>query len=217
MHSPHNLSYYFKKTPPNRWHLPKNMPGLIFITDCHKITDMDKTIKALPDNTLVIIRDYLHPKREHFAHRIRELCAIKKHPVLIAKTAALANKLAVDGIHLPEHDMAAAAYWRKKKPNWIITVAIHSRTALKKAQSFPVNAVLASPVFPTTSHKTTHPIGIKELAEWLKITTLPLYALGGINYHNIAPLLALPIAGVAAIDGFSTSNTTKSTFLQHSD
>jgi thiamine-phosphate pyrophosphorylase len=90
--------------------------------------------------------------------------------------------------------------WRK--PGWLVTAAAHSPQALFRAWRSGADAALLSPVFPTTSHPKTRPMGIMRFASWCGASPLAVYALGGVTPANARRLKDCGAEGVAGIGGF---------------
>jgi len=68
--------------------------------------------------------------------------------------------------------------------NLLITVAAHSRAGLHFAEICGADAVLLSPVFRTTTHPHTRPLGVHKFNLLSMGVQIPIYALGGINTNN---------------------------------
>ncbi|MBL4800792.1 MAG: thiamine phosphate synthase [Emcibacter sp.] len=189
-----------------------NLPPAFFITDQKAVPQPEKIIARLPDNTAVIFRDYDHPTRETLGHDLVRACHARDLLFLVAGDRALAEALGADGIHLPEALTQHATEIRAMHPNWLITVACHSLSALKQVESLSIDAALVSPVFPTLSHPetlsgTVPTLGVTGVEAYVTATSLPLYALGGITQENAPQLKDTGLAGLAAIRGFGGENT----------
>jgi thiamine-phosphate pyrophosphorylase len=92
--------------------------------------------------------------------------------------------------------------WRHRR-HWLITVAVHSRQALRQAAMCGADAALLSPVFATASHPDERPLGLEGFNLLAAQAGLPVYALGGINANNAARLLSGRAVGIAAITAFA--------------
>ena len=93
--------------------------------------------------------------------------------------------------------------WRYRK-NWTITVSAHSKVALKRAEMSGADAALLSPVFKTSSHPNTRPLGISRFSALAHNSKIPVYAMGGINNENAHLLINSPAVGIAAITALYT-------------
>ena len=178
------------------------LPPLILITDARRLPDPAGAAERLPRGSAVLLRDYGMVGREALARRLAAVARRRGLKLLIAGDAQLAIRIGADGIHLPEARAGEARRWRHRG-NWLITVAAHSRAALRYAAMCGADAALLSPVFATESHPGQRPleaVGFNRLAAH---APLPVYALGGIDRDNAARLLTGCAAGIAAIGAFA--------------
>ncbi len=119
--------------------------------------------------------------------------------MLIANDPALADRVGAAGLHLSEANVARAAEWRARRPNWLITTAAHSLAACATARRFRANAVFLSPIFATASHRDSKHLGAPQARVIAANAPLPVYALGGLNGTKVRRLMRSQFAGLAAI------------------
>ncbi len=181
----------------------KLLPPHIFITDTSRV-DVIATVKNLPGNSAVILRDYrlTQNERRELGKEIRKICLARKIFFLIAKDIPLALELHADGIHLPEFMAGSIRKWRNKKPGWLITAAAHSRPALVKALDSGADAVLLSPFFETASHPGRPGMGAFRARKTAGKFVNRVYGLGGILPKREKLVESLGFAGVAAVSGY---------------
>jgi thiamine monophosphate synthase len=72
-----------------------------------------------------------------------------------------------------------------------------------KCNALRIDAALVSPVFSTKSHLMPHPLGISKFQTMAKASSIPVYALGGINNNNATRLINSPAIGIAGISAIS--------------
>ncbi|MDP7641602.1 MAG: thiamine phosphate synthase, partial [Alphaproteobacteria bacterium] len=135
----------------------------------------------------------------------RRLAEVARHhglKMLIPGHARLAIRVGAAGIQQPEARAGEARRWRYRR-QWLITVAAHSRQALRHAAMCGADAALLSPVFATASHPGMHALGPDRFNMLAARAALPVYALGGVTHGNAARLLSGRAAGIAAIDAFA--------------
>ena len=178
------------------------LPPLLFLTDDQRTPNPVAAIATLPQNCAVIFRHYTSPDRIALAERCRQAAATHGHLFLVAGDYGLASAVKADGMHLPDHMAHQAHRLRQRRPHWRITLAAHSTRAVYNANTLDVDAVLASPVFPTQSHPLRASLGPMQLARWCKISTRPVYGLGGVTPSNILRLKGTGLDGIAAIGAF---------------
>jgi thiamine-phosphate pyrophosphorylase len=175
------------------------LPSLIFMTEEERVVDPVSAMRDLPKGTAVILRHRDRRHREAYAREMNALARARRSALLIAGDAPLAARLGARGAHFPEAQIGEVAHWRAMRPHWLITVAAHSeRTAIKAARA-GADAVLLAPVFPTRSHPETRGLGPLVTRVIASRSSLPLYALGGVDEKNVARLAGAKLAGFAAI------------------
>jgi thiamine-phosphate pyrophosphorylase len=127
--------------------------------------------------------------------------------VLVAGDWRLAREVGADGLHLPEVAIRrGSGRWRRmRRPDWIVTAAAHSPTAIRLAARLGVDAVLLSPVFATASHPGARTVGPVRFARWTRESPVPVYALGGLDASHGRRLRGSGAAGFAAIAGLMSS------------
>jgi len=178
-----------------------DLPPLILMTDENRVPDPVSAARLLPRGSAVILRHTEAKARAEMAHALMSIARGFGLRVLIAGDPALAEAVGAVGLHLPEARAGEAAHWRALRPSWLITAAAHSLRALNVANRAGADAALLAPVFATASHPGREPLGALRARIMAAHTTLPVYALGGINANTIARLKDAPFAGIAAIEG----------------
>ncbi len=185
---------------PSRSDLP-GLPVLILMTDPVRLPDPAAAIAQLPRGMAVIFRDYEAPDRAATADRLRRLCRQRRLVFLVAGDWRLALAVRADGLHLPEGRVRHGdAVWRRaRRPGFLITQAAHGRRAIAAADRRGIDAVLLAPVFATASHADAKPLGPIRFARLVRLSPLPVYALGGMTPGTARRLRGIRIAGIAAI------------------
>lgn len=184
--------------------LAGRLPALVLMTDEKRLADPRAAALALPKGSAVIVRHTVSKARAKLAHALAEIARDNSLVLLIAGDAELADEVRADGLHLPEVHLAEAAHWRGLRPQWLITVAAHSATALRRAAEAGAHAAFLAPVFATKSHPDAQPLGPMRFINMARGAGLPVYALGGINAANVGRLAQARVAGIAAVEGLST-------------
>jgi thiamine monophosphate synthase len=194
-------------------------PVSIFFTDRKKISDFEETIKNLPQDSAIVVREYDLGKkdREIFAKKIIDLAHQKNLKILIGKDFLLAKKIKADGVHFSDFDKLPLQFFRKQSlpKRFIFSLACHSYKAFLKFKKLQPEMLFISPVFPTTSHVNSKAIGLKKLAqisfknESSNYLPARIYALGGVNSKNIQAIRKLGLAGFGAIDFFKHNSFVK--------
>ena len=190
----------------------KDLPVSVFFSNRAFITSLESTIKHLPKNSAIIIREYdLEEKdREIFAKKIVALARPLGLKILVGKDLSLAKKIKADGVHFSDFDKLPLQFFQQKNfpEKFIFSFSCHNLKSALKAQKSGFDMIFISPIFPTTSHLNTKNMGLKNLAKIsLKTKSTPycessFYALGGINSQNLSSIRKLNLAGFGTISLF---------------
>lgn len=178
-----------------------NLPPLLFFTDPDRTPRPWATAARLPAGSGVVFRHFGRADAYDTALRLREATAGRDGLLLIGLDAELAERVGADGVHLPERALDQAGTLSAARPDWRITGAVHSLQGLDAATG--LDAVIVSPIFRaggTSSSKT--PLGLPGLTRSVGASSVPVYALGGIDSRNARSLIgsgACGLAGVASI------------------
>jgi len=132
------------------------LPPLLLITDAQRLPDPAGAAERLPSGSAVLLRDYDMVARDALAFELAEVARRRDVKLLIAGNPALAIRVGAAGIHLPEARAGEAWHWRHRR-QWLITIAAHSRQALRQAAMCGADAALLSPVFATASRAIAKP------------------------------------------------------------
>ncbi len=140
------------------------------------------------------------------ARELRRRTAIRGVKLIINDRADIARLVGAEGVHLGQDDLASTDARRILGPGAIIGRSTHDIAQLATAGDDPANDYLAyGPVFATTSKDDPDPVrGLADLGQAAARCRLPLVAIGGINYANIAGVISAgadAAAIIGAIDG----------------
>lgn len=148
-------------------------------------------------------------------YNIKKLCHSFKALVLINNNWKLALKTSVDGVHfdLPPNNMKEINEVIENKLIKGLTLSNHL-DLIRWAHHHDFNYFSFCSMFPSASAGECEIVNFESVQKARKLTSLPLFAAGGINLHNIEQLAALPIDGVAVISSImNADNTEKATQL----
>jgi 8-oxo-dGTP diphosphatase len=106
-------------------------------------------------------------------------CAAK---VLLSGDVALAQEVRADGVQLTAIQLAEL----KSRPaiDWC-AASCHSADELRRAEALGCDFALLSPVLPTKSHPGVPHLGWEKFAAMAAGSTIPVYALGGLNQEDM--------------------------------
>lgn len=167
------------------------------------LSGLDGALAALPIGQVQLRRrDRGSPDWRALAVAAAELCAargagfmVNGHPDLLA---GLPNEV---GLHLPASGLREVSS-RPVAPRRLLSCACHDTGELAQAERVGVDQALIGPVMPTRTHPGAEPLGWEGLSALAARTTLPLYALGGLEPDDLTRARAAGAVGVAGIRGF---------------
>lgn len=126
-------------------------------------------------------------------------CAVHRAEVLVHGDQALAEAHGI-GLHLP----AAGLMKRRKRDfpeNMAFAASCHDADQLRHAESLGCDFAVLGAIKPTASHPGQPGIGWAQFALLREHTSLPIYAIGGLNAGDLADARTQGAQGVAAIRG----------------
>jgi len=129
------------------------LPALLFFTDPARVADPEAVAQRLPRGAGVVFRTFGAPDAIEQGLRLRAITTARELILLVGADIALAETIGADGVHLPERLRDQAAALRRLRPKVLITVAAHSRAAVKAAGALDVDALVVSPVLPATARR----------------------------------------------------------------
>lgn len=183
--------------------LPKVAPPpLLVFTDPIRLPRPWEIVEHLPPGAGLVYRAFGAGDAVAVAERLRTITRERGVVLLIGMDADLADRVGADGVHLPERCLSAAYALGGKRPDWLLTGAVHSVEAAERARD--LDAVVLSPIFPAGGTSAARPaLGLDALAEACRRSAVPVYALGGIDADLAETLTDSGACGIAGIDAFA--------------
>ena len=179
------------------------VPPLLFFTEPYRTPRPWEIAARMPAGSGVVYRPFGAVDALETALRLRDVTRRRGMALLIGLNADLADRVEADGLHLPERTLSAAWALSGKRPDWILTGAVHSVEAARAARD--LDAVVLSPIFPAGGASAAKPtLGVESLTEGAKGLTRVI-ALGGITAANAGALQGSGACGIAAIGGIATA------------
>lgn len=181
-----------------------NLPPLLFFTDPDRTPRPWETAAQLPAGSGVVFRHFGRANAYDTALRLREATAGRDGLLLIGLDAELAERVGADGVHLPERALDQAKAVSGARPDWRVTGAVHRLQMLHATSE--LDAVVVSPIFQaggTSSGKT--PLGLPGLSKFVRTSTVPVYALGGIDSTSAPSLIGSGACGLAGISAIQSA------------
>lgn len=182
---------------------PSRVPPLLFLTDPGRTPRPWEIATRMPAGSAIVYRGFGRPEALDEAQRLRAMTRERGMTLLIGRDADLADQVAADGVHLPERALSAAYALSGRRPDWIVTGAVHSVEAALRVRD--LEAVLLSPIFPAGGLSGARPaLGIEALNAACAGPTR-VFALGGVTVDTVGTLAGTGCAGLAAIEGIASA------------
>ncbi|MGZ8394438.1 MAG: thiamine phosphate synthase, partial [Nitrospira sp.] len=118
----------------------------------------------------------------------------------------LAMAVDADGVHLGQEDLPIAYARQLLGPDKIIGLSTHNMAQVREVIPGEPDYIGFGPIF-STSTKTDHDpvVGLEGLRAVRSLTTLPLFAIGGITAERSREVMAAGADGVAVISAILTA------------
>ncbi len=123
----------------------------------------------------------------------------------------LARLVEADGVHLGQDDLPVKEARRILGPEALVGVSTHNMEQVRQAILDGASYVGVGAAFPTeTKAKAEYP-GLEFIRQAMAETTLPAFAIGGINVGNVGQLAAIGVKRVAVSSGIARSDEPRAT------
>ncbi|MDR3398563.1 MAG: thiamine phosphate synthase [Pandoraea sp.] len=132
------------------------------------------------------------------AERALTCCRRYDARLLLNAPIDVAEALPADGIHLTSTRLMACTCRPLAYGQWV-SAACHDEQQVRHASAIGVDLLTISPVLPTATHTTAVPLGWSRLRELVALTSVPVYALGGMSPDTLVQARDAGAHGIAAI------------------
>ncbi|WP_460969853.1 thiamine phosphate synthase [Spirosoma migulaei] len=120
--------------------------------------------------------------------------------LIINDRVDIALAIDADGVHVGQDDMPCALVRSLIGPDKIIGLSINNLTELEAARDADVDYLGIATIFPTgTKQDTSSLLGLAGLRAICQQTSLPTFAIGGINATNIQSIRQTGASGAAVV------------------
>lgn len=154
-------------------------------------------IRRLPAGSGVIFRHYALPdgERRRLFAKVRHICRLRGHRLLLAGDARLARKWGADGVHGREARLHMG----------LQSAPVHNVREIAEARRNGAILLFLSPLYATRSHPGKRPLGPSRFVQLARLCHPALViALGGMTRARAAKWPCELVHGWAAIDAFSS-------------
>ncbi len=127
----------------------------------------------------------------------------------------LAVALDADGVHLGQDDLPLRLAKELLGSRKIIGVSTHNTEQVRLAAAEGADYLGFGPIFPTSTKQKVDPIvGVEGVRRVRGLTTLPIFAIGGIRPEHVADLKAAGADGVAVASAVLNAKNKKEMFTR---
>lgn len=121
-------------------------------------------------------------------------------PLIINDRVDVALAVEADGIHLGQSDMSVLTARRLVGSKMIIGLSVENETQLEASTHLPIDYIGLSAIFSTpTKTNIVKQWGLDGLERTVRMSQLPVVAIGGINQKNIHQVSKTGVDGIAII------------------
>lgn len=142
--------------------------------------------------------DWSREQLAPLARKVRERCRRAGAILLLNTDWQLAELLGLDGVHLPAQIARTLSSRPLPKHRWL-GVSCHDASELKHAAAIGADFATLSPIHDTPAHAHSQPIGWQNAEALISESSIPVYALGGMQHSELATAHASGAQGIAAI------------------
>ncbi|WP_429498414.1 thiamine phosphate synthase [Robbsia andropogonis] len=135
------------------------------------------------------------------AREARICCRRHGARLLLNAPPELARSLHADGVHLTSARLMHCAS-RPLPSDFLVSAACHDTHQVIHANTLGADLLTISPVLATKTHVDAEPLGWPRFREIAALTSIPVYALGGMRIASLDEALAAGAHGIAAIGDF---------------
>jgi len=142
----------------------------------------------------------------HLAKKVKSICRERKTYLLINDRVDVSLAVTADGVHLPTNSLPIPQTRKIIGEEALIGVSTHSLDEIKIAEDNACDFALFGPVFETESKKKYGPPqGLQKLNEVCRNSTIPVFAVGGIDSRNAPHCMDAGAHGIAVISAIMKS------------
>lgn len=186
---------------------------LYLVTDSQlsRPSSIEKTVAAAVAGgvTCVQLREKQTATRDFIdlARRLLDLLKPADVPLIINDRVDVVLASGADGVHLGQKDMPFPEARRILGPEAQIGLSVETFDQALEAESWDVDYIAASPVFPTPTKKdTARPWGLDGLRLLRKQTKHRIVAIGGIDANNAGSVLEAGADGIAVVSAICAAS-----------
>lgn len=171
---------------------PAGEPLADFIVHLERALEVGIRLVQLRAKTLTA------PQYAWLAEQALVCCRRHDARLLLNAPAEVAQALQADGVHFTSTRLMACTS-RPLPSGLLVSAACHDARQVLHANRIGADLLTISPVLPTATHTTAEPLGWPRFRELVALTSIPVYALGGMTADTLAEARDAGAYGIAAI------------------
>lgn len=140
-----------------------------------------------------------------FAERAQQLLAEHEGLLLINDRVDIARAARSGGVHLGSRSLPCAVARSILSPGQLIGASVHDIAELERALEGGADYVFASPVYPVRKEgrMSSPPLGPVGLSDLVRRSSVPVFALGGVDPAKVAAVQDTGVHGIAVLSGIA--------------
>jgi thiamine-phosphate pyrophosphorylase len=176
---------------------------LYLVLDRQVVEDEDRLFEILKQAVkggvdLVQLRDKNGTAKDILAFSRRAVKLLKgRIPLIINDRPDLAKAAGAQGVHVGQEDVSVELSRRILGPKAIIGVSCQTLAHARKAQNEGADYIGFGSVFKTLTKPSRSPMDLALLAQVVRESSIPVFAIGGIELENVPVLLSMGVKRVA--------------------
>ncbi len=146
---------------------------------------------------------------------LREIAKEEAMVFIVNDRCDLAIAVDADGVHLGQTDLPFALARKVVGTEMIIGASTHNSEQVRMAMEEQVDYLGFGPIFPTDTKTNLDPVvGIEGMEQIRGLTTLPIFAIGGVTVESVEKLAKVGANGVAVASGILDAKDRQQAFHQ---
>jgi len=143
------------------------------------------------------------------AKKLKKLCDKYKTPLIINNQIDICLAVEADGVHLGKDDLPIEVSRKILGPYKIIGASARTLEDIKKHEKSGADYFGSGALFETNTKKDAEIISIEKLIELTSNTSLPVFAIGGINEDNVYRLKNTGVTGICTSSALMNSSNSE--------
>jgi len=146
------------------------------------------------------------------ATKLKDLCARHKVPYVVNDSVEIALTIDADGVHVGQSDIKGRDIRSLIGPDKILGISAGTVEEAIAAENAGADYIGVGAVFATSTKKNARNLTVEKLKEISSTVSIPVVAIGGINYQNLMELSGSGVDGVAVVSAiFAAEDPGKAT------